>query len=55
MTAAVWYPDNSTTTNTTDWNFASTSTSFNDTWHIQITFDASVSDDNFGDCGGYIP
>ena len=55
MTASVWYPSSSTTTNTTDWNFASTSTSYNDTWHIKITFDASVLDDDFGDCGGYIP
>jgi len=60
MTACIWYPSDSataTTTNTTDWNFASTSTSssYNDTWHIRITFDASIPDDDFGDCGGYIP
>lgn len=53
MTACIWYPSS---TNTTDWNFASTTTSScNDTWHIRITFDATISDDDFGDCGGYIP
>lgn len=56
MTASsIWYPsDSATTTNTTDWNFASTTSSWNDTWHIRITFDASI-DDDFGNCGGYIP
>lgn len=54
MTASLWYPSKSTT-NTTDWNFASTTSTCNDTWHIKITFDASVPEDNFGDCGGYIP
>ncbi len=53
--AAFWFPSNSTasTANTTDWNFASTTTSSNDTWHIRITFDAL--EDDLGDCGGYIP
>jgi len=59
MTASVWYPGDSTTTatGTTDWNFAATTTSnCNDTWHIRITFDASIPlDDNFGNCGGYVP
>ena len=56
MTASVWYPAGCTTTSTTDWNFASTTSSYNDTWHIRITFDTNtVSDDDFGDCGGYIP
>jgi len=58
-TNSVWYPSSTatTTTNTTDWNFASTTTSsYNDTWHIRITFDTSIpTEDNFGDCGGYIP
>jgi len=58
MTASIWYPSDSATTttaNTTDWNFTSTNTSYNDTWHIRITFDATIPDDDFGDCGGYVP
>ena len=57
MTASLWYPTDSTSTtaNTTDWNIAATTTSTcNDTWHIRITFD-TILDDDFGDCGGYIP
>jgi len=55
--SALWYPDSTATatTNTSDWNFAATTTStYNDTWHIRITFD-TILDDDFGDCGGYIP
>ena len=55
MTASLWYPAASATTNTTDWNFTTTTPSYDDTWHIRITFDASISDDDFGNCGGYIP
>jgi len=55
MSASIWYPGTTTNT-TTDWNFASTTSTCNDTWHIRITFDTSVPlDDNFGNCGGYIP
>ncbi len=52
MTACIWYPS---TANTTDWNFTATTTSsYNDTWHIRITFDDGI-DNDFGNCGGYIP
>ncbi len=56
MTASLWYPSSSTTTSTTDWNFATTTSTCNDTWHIRITFDtSSISDGDWGNCGGYIP
>jgi len=55
MTAAVWYPGDTTTTNTTDWSSTTTTSSYNDTWHIKITFDTRMTNDDFGDCGGYIP
>jgi len=55
---AIWYPSASTATtftaNTTDWNFATSSISGNDTWHIRIILDTSIADD-YGNCGGYIP